>query len=220
MSATDIPIFYLFTEPDIVALKRYLFGLAIDASSARRFRLALARKEHAEFIHRAASISRIYQQTNREEAWGPSPLRSLLYQILLLVESAAISPNPTATPSFWRSSASSSGWSQASAAQSKSGGRLKLWQNRLHATSSIICMRAGATGRLFVTFDNPNFFHSETPEAITYFESHFEALRRRSLRVTGHGVLSPSRYARELRDQVERGRASAERIFNSIGEEL
>ena len=219
VSATDIPIFYLFTEPDIVALKRYLFGLAIDASSARRFKLALARKEHAEFIHRAASVSRIYQQTKREEAWGPSPLRSLLYQILLLVESAAISKSDCdaiflAIERVIERLESSLGGAE------KSGGRLKLWQNRLHATSSIICMRAGATGRLFVTFDNPNFFHSETPEAITYFESHFEALRRRSLRVAGHGVLSPSRYAPELRDQGERGRASAERIFNSIGEEL
>ncbi len=219
VSTTDIPIFYLFAEPDLAAFKRYLFGLAIDASSARKFKLSRARQEHAEFVLRASSISRTYLQTSREEAWGPAPLRSLLYQLLLLVESAAISQEDCdklfvgIERVIDRLEANLSGADEGS-------GRLKLWQNRLHTTSSIICMRSGTTGRLFVTFDNPNFFHSENPAAVTYFESHFEALRRRSLRVAGHGVLSPSRYARELRDQVARGRQSAARVFGSIGEEL
>lgn len=220
VSTTDIPIFYLFAEPDLAAFKRYLFGLAIDASAARKFRLARARQDHAEFVMRASAISKVYHQTCREEAWGPAPLRSVLYQLLLLVESAAISPEDCEQVLVAlgrvvdRLEASTAGQDQSST------GRLKLWQNRLHTTSSIICMWSGATGRLFVTFDNPNFFHSENPSAVTYFQSHFEALRRRSLRVTGHGVLSPSRYARELRDQIERGRQSAARTFGSIGEEL
>ncbi len=219
VSTTDIPIFYLLAEPDLAAFKRYLFGLAIDASAARKFRLSRARQEHAEFVMRSAAISRVYAKTCREEAWGPAPLRSVLYQLLLLVESAAISQDDCEAILSGlervvdRLEASLSG-------PEEGNGRLKLWQNRLHTTSSIICMRSGAVGRLFVTFDNPNFFHSENPGAVTYFESHFEALRRRSLRVAGHGVLSPSRYARELRDQIARGRQSAARVFGSIGEEL
>ncbi len=219
VSTTDIPIFYLFAEPDLAAFKRYLFGLAIDASAARKFRLARARQEHAEFVMRASAISKVYLQTNREEAWGPSPLRSVLYQLLLLVESAAVSREDC--ESILAALARVVDRLEASTAgHDEGGGKLKLWQNRLHTTSSIICMWSGTTGRLFVTFDNPNFFHSENPGAVAYFQSHFEALRRRSLRVTGHGVLSPSRYARELRDQIERGRQSAERVFGTIGEEL
>lgn len=219
VSTTDIPIFYLFAEPDLSALKRYLFGLAIDTSNARRFSLAVARREHAEFIFRAAAVSRAYRSAQREEAWGPSPLRSLIYQILLLVESAAIC-EADVEPLFTaiervidRLEASVSGHDELAS-------KLKLWQNRLHATSSIICAESNGQGHLFVTFDNPNFFHSEGSEAVNYFQAHFEALRRRSLRVAGHGALSPARYARELRDHVARGRQHAAQIFSSIGEEM
>ena len=219
VSTTDIPVFYLFAEPDLAALKRYLFGLAIDASGARRFSLAVARREHAEFVHRAAALSRVYRQTHREEAWGPSPLRSLLYQILLLVESAAIA-EPDCEQLFVAIERVVDRLERALVADQTDEPRLRLWQNRLHATSSLICAEAGAVGRLFVTFDNPNFFHSESPEAVAYFQGHFEALRRRSLRVAGHGSLSPARYASELRDHIARGRAQAERAFATLGEEL
>ncbi len=219
VSATDIPVFYVFAEPDLAALKRYLFGLAIDTSGARRFRLAVARKEHAEFIFRSAAVARAYRSTQREEAWGPSPLRSLIYQILLLVESAAISQEDCGLL-FDAIDRVVDRLEASIGADQPNEPRLRLWQNRLHATSSIICVQAGGVGRLFVTFDNPNFFHSEFPEAVGYFQSHFEALRRRSLRVSGHGSLSPTRYTSELRDHVARGRAQAARVFASIGEEL
>ena len=219
VSATDIPIFYLFAEPDLAALKRYLFGLAIDASEARRFSLPVARREHAEFVHRAATLSKTYVKTRREEAWGPSPLRSLLYQVLLLVESAAITRNDCEAVLAAIERVIDRIGAQLTSSESDNS-RLKLWQNRLHATSSIICMRAGEAGRLFVTFDNPNFFHSATPEAVRYFESHFDALRKRSLRVAGHGALSPARYVEELRAEVTRGRERAMRVFEDVGRDF
>ena len=226
-SATDIPVFYLLADPDLAALKRYLFGLAIDASQARRFSLAVARREHAEFIHRAARVSRLYRATRREEAWGPSPLRSLLYQVLLLVESAALREEDCdaifdaiegVVGRLERSlvGAPAPGAPAAEAASP----RLTLWQNRLHATSSIICVRSGSTGRLFVTFDNPNFFHAENPDAVAYFEAHFAALRRRSLPVGGPGGISPARYGQSLRAEVARGRERATRMYREAGEEF
>ena len=217
-SATDIPVFYLLAEPDLAALKRYLFGLAIDASQARRFSLAAARREHAEFVHRAARLSRLYADTRREEAWGPSPLRSLLYQVLLLVESAAIREADVTT--ILDAIERVVGRLERSLVGADGDPRLKLWQNRLHATSSIICMRSGPTGRLFVTFDNPNFFHSENPEAVAYFEAHFAALRRRSRPVGGPGGISPARYGEELRAEVARGRERAARVYRELGEEF
>ena len=192
--------------------------MAIDASEARRFSLPVARREHAGFVLRAARLSGTYVKTRREEAWGPSPLRSLLYQILLLVESAAITPEDCEAVFAAVERVVDRIEAQLTGPEAE-GPRLKLWQNRLHATSSIIRVRASARGRLFVTFDNPNFFHSATPEAVTYFEAHFAALRKRSLRVAGHGRWSPARYAQELRGEVARGREKARRGFEEVGRE-
>ena len=219
VSTTDIPIFYLFAEPDLAAFKRYLFGLAIDASGARRFSLSVARREHAEFVLRCATVSRAYRGTHREEAWGPSPLRSLLYQIMLLVESAAITEADT-TKLFESIERVINRLELSLGSDQPSEPRMRLWQNRLHATSSIICAEGSGRGQLFITFDNPNFFHSEAPEAVAYFQSHFEALRRRSLRVAGHGRLSPARYTSELRDHVAKVREQAARVVASMGDEL
>ena len=220
VSATDIPIFYLFAEPDLAALKRYLFGLAIDASQARRFSLAAARKTHAEFVLRAARLARVYTSTRREEAWGPTPLRSLLYQVLLLVESAAIR-EADAELVFAAIERVVARLERDLVATDDAGQlSLKLWQNRLHSTSSIICAKSPTAGRLFVTFDNPNFFHSENPEAVAYFESHFAALRKRSLPVAGPGGIGPGRYGQELRAEVARGRARARKIYGEVGEEF
>ena len=218
VSATDIPIMYLFAEPDLAALKRYLFGLAIDAKGARRFDLAHARKLHAPFIGRVAAVSRAYRATTREEAWGPSPLRSLVYQILLLVESAAVSQADC--DALFAAVERSTERLERTLTQgdAETGGVLKLWQNRLHATSSIVCMRAAGQARLFVTFDNPNFFVSEDRRAVAYFEAHFEALRKRSLRIAGHGAMSPARYCAELRGQLERGRQRASLIFSQAAD--
>ena len=222
VSATDIPIFYLFGEPDLAALKRYLFGLAIDAKGARRFDLRRARTTHARFIGRVAAVARAYRAVGREEAWGPSPLRSLIYQILLLVESAAITPPDCAT--LFDAVERVVERLERSLAERVAGeGALKLWQNRLHATSSIVCVHSGRGARLFVTFDNPNFFVSDHRHAIEYFVAHFEALRKRSLRVAGHGAMSPARYCAELKAHVARGRARAQRVFgerDDAGDEL
>ncbi len=220
VSTTDIPIFYLFAEPDLAALKRYLFGLAIDAKGARPFSLEAARKAHSEFIGRVASVSRSYRTAHREEAWGPSPLRSLVYQILLLVESAAITP-ADCTALFDAVERAIDRLEKALNQGPEDGGaKLKLWQNRLHATSSIVSLSNERSRRLFVTFDNPNFFASEDKRAIDYFAAHFDVLRKRSLRIAGHGANSPARYARELREQVQRGRRKAARLLGEIDEEL
>jgi len=219
VSTTDIPIFYLFGEPDLTALKRYLFGLAIEAKGARRFDLAIARKTHATFIGRTAAVSRAYRTTHREEAWGPSPLRSLTYQILLLVESSAISLEDCQAL-FAAIARVIDRLEKSLTEASPDEGPFKLWQNRLHATSSILQFTSPYANRLFVTFDNPNFFSTEEPKAIAYFSGHFEALRKRSLRIAGHGTLSPARYAQQLRDYVEKGRKKAERAFEEMDEEL
>lgn len=227
VSATDIPVFYLLAEPDLAALKRYLFGLAIDASKARRFSLAASRKQHAEFVLRTGRLSRTYTSTRREEAWGPTPLRSLLYQVLLLVENAAIREEDCwavfdaierVVGRLERDLVTELG-----AGDEEGGGGqlpLKLWQNRLHATSSIISVRSTGASRLFVTFDNPNFFHSENPEAVAYFSAHFAALRKRSLPVQGAGGIGPGRYGQELRAEVARGRARAARVYGELGAEF
>ena len=225
VSATDIPVFYLFAEPDLAALKRYLFGLAIDARGARPFALARAHREHAQFIVRAAQVARAYRSADREEAWGPSPLRSLVYQVLLLVESAAVSPADTEQlfggmlrvvdrleAELTAPSESVPGKPRAQD-PSREAGELRLWQNRLHATSSIIAVRSPTLERLYVTFDNPNFFASDDPRAAHYFGAHFAALRKRSLRIAGHGAQSPARYCAELRDYVGAGRKRAARLF-------
>ena len=219
VSATDIPIFYLFTEPDLAALKRYLFGLAIDAKGARRFDLGQSRKVYSEFIGRTAAVSRAYLQTHREEAWGPSPIRSLVYQILLLVESSAI-VQEDCEAMFVAIDRVINRLERKLADDEGSEGSLKLWQNRLHSTSSIIQLRSPLADRLFVTFDNPNFFASADPKAIEYFTAHFEALRKRSLRIAGHGALSPARYAQQLRDYVQRGKRKAMSIYDDMVEEL
>jgi len=219
VSTTDIPIFYLFGEPDLAALKRYLFGLAIDAKGARRFELDAARKTHAKFIHKTASVARAYEKTQREEAWGPSPLRSLTYQILLLVESSAIQLEDCRAL-FEAIKRVIDRLEKSLNGRSEQEGSLKLWQNRLHATSSILQFTGPSANRLFVTFDNPNFFSSEDPKAIAYFSGHFEALRKRSQRIAGHGALSPARYAAQLRDYVSLGFKKAERAFAEMEEEL
>jgi len=219
VSTTDIPIFYLFGEPDLAALKRYLFGLAIDAKGARRFDLAAARKTHAAFIGRTATVSRAYRTTHREEAWGPSPLRSLTYQILLLVEGSAIQ-REDCQALFEAIGRVIDRLEKSLSGETEEEGPLKLWQNRLHATSSILQFTSPHANRLFVTFDNPNFFSTEEPKAIAYFSGHFEALRKRSLRIAGHGALSPARYAQQLRDYVTRGHRKAERAYDEMEEEL
>ena len=217
VSSTDIPIFYLFGEPDLAALKRYLFSLAIDAKGARKFVLAKARRDYSAFIGRTAAVARAYRNADREEAWGPSPLRSLTYQILLLVESAAIGREDcealfdAINRVIDRLERSISG---------EDDQRLKLWQNRLHATSSIIQLSAHGVDRLYVTFDNPNFFVSADPKAVAYFTAHFEALRKRSLRIAGHGALSPARYASSLRRYVSKGRNKAMSVFGDLSDEL
>ena len=225
-SATDIPVFYLFAEPDLAALKRYLFGLAIDARGARPFNLARAHRDHAEFIVRAAQVARAYRSADREEAWGPSPLRSLTYQVLLLVESAAVSIED-ARSLFGgmrrvvdRLEAElSTATEPAGAATPPRGsahvGALRLWQNRLHATSSIIAVRSPSIERLYVTFDNPNFFASDDPRAAEYFRAHFGVLRKRSLRIAGHGAQSPARYCAELRAYIDTGLERAESAFRA-----
>lgn len=219
VSTTDIPVFYLFGEPDLAALKRYLFGLAIDAKGARRFDLATARKNHAAFIGRTAIVSRAYRSTQREEAWGPSPLRSLTYQILLLVESSAIQIEDCRAL-FAAIARVIDRLEKSMNGDSKEEGPLKLWQNRLHATSSILQFTGPTANRLFVTFDNPNFFSTEDPKAIAYFCGHFDALRKRSQRIAGHGALSPARYAQQLRDYVNLGLKKAERAYAEMEEEL
>ncbi|MFK8056555.1 MAG: hypothetical protein AB8F78_10580 [Saprospiraceae bacterium] len=219
VSTTDIPIFYLFGEPDLAALKRYLFGLAIDAKGARRFDLATARKTHGTFIGRTATVSRAYRSTQREEAWGPSPLRSLTYQILLLVEGSAIQ-REDCLALFEAIGRVIDRLEKSLNGGSEDEGPLKLWQNRLHATSSILQFTGPHANRLFVTFDNPNFFSTEDPKAIAYFSGHFEALRKRSLRIAGHGALSPARYAQQLRDYVALGIKKAERAYDEMEEEL
>ena len=219
VSATDIPVLYLFAEPDLAALKRYLFGLAIDARGARRFDLAAARKEHGAFVGRVAAVSRAYRQTTREEAWGPSPLRSLVYQILLLVESAAIS-EADCTQLFDAVERVIDRLERSLTEGVPGEGPLRLWQNRLHATSAIIQLRGPGAERLYVTFDNPNFLASADAGAIAYFTAHFEVLRKRSRRIAGHGLLSPARYARELKQEVARGRERAARVYGELNEEL
>ena len=221
-SATDIPIFYLFAEPDLAALKRYLFGLAIDARGARPFALARAHRDHAAFVVRAAQVARVYRSADREEAWGPSPLRSLIYQVLLLAESAAVSPEDAEALFAAMQRVVDRLEAELAAAPAPAGrarnaapkaGALRLWQNRLHATSSIIAVRSASLERLYVTFDNPNFFASDDARAAEYFRAHFAALRKRSLRIAGHGALSPARYCAELRAYVAKGRERVAQVF-------
>ncbi len=219
VSTTDIPVFYLFGEPDLAALKRYLFGLAIDAKGARRFDLATARKKYSAFIGRTAIVSRAYRSTQREEAWGPSPLRSLTYQILLLVESSAIQ-REDCEALFAAIVRVIDRLEKSLTLENTEEGPLKLWQNRLHATSSILQFTGPQANRLFVTFDNPNFFSTEDPKAISYFSGHFEALRKRSQRIAGHGAMSPARYAQQLRDYVNLGLKKASRAYEEMEEEL
>ncbi len=220
ISSSDIPVFYLFREPELAALKRYLFTLAVDARDATPFRLDKEIHEATQFIRRTRCVNEHYSEAASEEIWGPGPLRSLVHQILLLVESGMLHRADSEAVFVAAARVVDKLEEQLTASTKRRSGSLRLWQNRLHSTNSTISLANGRHRALYLTFDNPNFIASQGEGAVAYFNGHFELLRRRSRRVAGRGASSPARFCAELRAALRRGAARAGQIFAELDDDL
>ena len=210
ISATDIPVFRLFAEPALAALKFYVFDTAHAAHLGRRFDLAAERARWRGHAGAIAELAGSYSATATEEVWGARPLEGLLHQIASLVQARALGADDLAEVIAALRRVVARVGREAGDGRKRGGGAFALYVNRLHASSTTVTAAVGDRALTFLTVDNPHFVHSDRPATHDFFAAIFERVRRRSQPVATGGGYAAHLFAEDL----ERSVARAEEAFD------
>lgn len=204
ISSTDIPVFRLFAEPALAALKLYVFDTAHAARLGRRFDLAAERSRWAEHDRALDVIARSYAATPTCEVWGGRPLEGLLHQIASLVRARALGSDDLAELVAAIRRVVAQVGAEASAGRKLGGGDFDLYVNRLHATSTTVTATVGDRALTFLTVDNPHFVHSDRRATHDFFASIFERVRGRSTAVEAGGGYAARLFTEDLEGRIGR----------------
>ncbi len=204
VSTTDIPIFQLFAEPELAALKLYLFESARTEVPDAPFALADTLARRADFVDSAQKIAAGYSSVRSTEIWGPEPLQTLLAQLIQLARKRCLSAEDAHEifASLYR--VVSTLEASICSGTTPEGSAFELLCNTLHSSSSLIALRNGSDRRFFLTFDNPRYLQASNEAAYQHFETYFEELRTRAHPVQKRGRLSARNFCAMLVGQIKK----------------
>ncbi len=214
VSSSDIPVFHLFSQPELAALKLYYFEATHNHDREMPFDLNGVLDERRDFIEGVGEVAAEYTSVASTEVWGPEPLMTVLAQLLRIARARGIERKDAdrVFDALQRVVATTSDAIQHK--KKANGGTFELRINSLYSTSSLFALRNLDDERFCLTFDNPHYLYSAEAETCSYFKEHFERVYQQSDAVGRRGVISSKSFCNILRKKIKQSQSRVEDILS------
>ena len=171
VSTHELPVFYLYAEPALAALKLYLFRHTQGRGALEVFDIARQTAAHRADIETLGRVAEQYVATPREEIWGRAPLADLRGQMAYLRRERLLdAPTAEALDADIRRVCEALR-TRIHPGQAEG---LELRYQPLHTTSPLFQLHSPhAPLQSFLTFDSPNYLAAEGEHAHAMVSEHF-----------------------------------------------
>ena len=201
----EIPIFYYFGFPELMAFKLFVWGRTIwnwehlqkEKFNADKF------LRYQETIPIANRMLDIYLQIPSLELWNAMILNNTINQILYY-QSGGIFENPEEAFVVGRQVRDMVAHFKDMAAKGKKfrkgsdakavPNNFQLYHNEITNCNNTILATSEAGKLVFTTFGNPNFMRSGQDKMANFATSWFELIRKRSTAISGEGEKNREQY--------------------------
>ena len=184
VSTHELPVFYLYAEPALAALKLYLFRHTQGRGALEVFDIARQTAAHRADIETLGRVAEQYVATPREEIWGRAPLADLRGQMAYLRRERLLdAPTAEAIDADIRRVCEDLR-TRIHPGQAEG---LELRYQPLHTTSPLFQLHSPrAPLQSFLTFDSPNYLAAEGEHAHAMVSEHFERAWAMATPLTGN----------------------------------
>ncbi len=197
--SNDLPIFYYFLSPELLAFKLFIWARTIwewPGFQRKKFDIYQMLQKYPVLKEEQISWTS-YQAIPAIEFWKESILDHLLKQIEYYHDNNVFAKKTDAfilceqlhllIQRIQEMALKENKWSlqQNPPKNKKTRKKFKLYQNEINNTDNIVLIQSKDTNAVYTTFDSPNFQVTSNPAMLRYSKNWFERIRKRSRLISG-----------------------------------
>lgn len=197
--SNDLPIFYYFLSPELLAFKLFIWARTIwewSGFQKKKFDIQQMFRKYPLLKQEQVSWT-AFQTIPSIEFWQKSILDHLLKQIRYYYHNDVFANK---TDAFilceqlhlliqriqeMALTENKSGTKEKQARRKKARKKFKLFQNEINNTNNIVLIQSKDINAVYTTFDSPNFQVSSDPSMLLYSKGWFERIQKRSRLISG-----------------------------------